>query len=183
MSKIISKRISKRLGPPIKNPGPIYMFPEKGDYEVFSNPTFFIKSGEKGELLEMKARLVLEVSDVKMNKKINRRQVSFNIKEWEAKGKSDLIGKVEFKSVKGKNSYVIAGNEKTDLPGKMVIALDADVYLNDEKIIEEHYAEVTGLISEFPPAPGDFFDIRTKDFVFGDIQIIGTHCACPARVV
>ena len=105
------------------------------------------------------------------------REVSIDIIDWVAEDKSELLGAIEFEVIKGKKSYVTAGSTKADLPCKMVISLQSVIYLNGEKV-DEQDAEVTGLISAFPPAPGDLFDISSDKFELEDIIVEGVVCRC-----
>jgi hypothetical protein len=184
-----ASRKSRRLGPPLAKSLKPYQFPPGGDYEIFSRPDFFVEIGDRGELLHCEARLVIRTSDAVVNKK-GIRQVDFKVLEWEATGTSRLLGgaEVKFTVIKSLQCSVTAGSEKADLPGKMAVSLRSATYVNGVKV-DEHPSKASGMISSFPPAKGDLFQISspekthdlaalTKGALTGHLQIHPISCAC-----
>lgn len=170
-------RRSYRKGPAPKKAVPAYVFPEAAEYVVFSRAKFLAKVGNKQELIECPARMEISLEDPIITEE-GKRLVPMHITQWEAVGKSKLLrGEVIYRLVEGLESSVIAGSERSDLPGKMSLTGRFQT-LYRGRVVDEHVGRAVGLISSFPPAPGDLFDISGSQVKIANIEVIGLTCAC-----
>lgn len=155
----MAERQSFRVGPPPTRDTPAFEFPEAGEFVIFSRPEFFLQSGERGEVVVCDARIRLTVSDPSRNDR-GLRQVSVKVLEWEAVGPSTMLGAdLRFVATESQDSHVEAGSERADLPGRMVLSIRSSTFVGDVQV-DSHESRAVGLISAFPPAPGDVFSLE-----------------------
>lgn len=170
-------RVSYRISPTSGPEQPPHVFPEAGDYAVYSSVTFFVQRGGAGELVDCDSRMFISLSDARLSEE-GQRVVEMNVMEWEAYGQSELLGgEIGFRLVENLDSRVTAGSPAADLPGKMYVSGMLETFFNGTKV-DESFGEAEGLISRFPPAPGDLFDVTGKRVEVGDIVVQGMHCKC-----
>jgi len=174
---VVGSRKSYRIGPEIENVQPAYLFPIAGDYIIYSKPLFRVKRGEEEELVECEAQMRVSLQDAAAVAD-GTRQISFKVLEWEAVGNSKLLGgELKYSLLKSLKSQVTAGSEVADLPGRMIVSGRFGAFLNGE-IVDEHKGKAVGVISSFPPAKGDLFDISGSRINLGNISIEGIVCKC-----
>lgn len=155
----MAERQSFRVGPPATRETPAFEFPEAGEFVIFSRPEFFLQSGERGEVVVCDARIRLSVGEPAPNAR-GLRQVSVKVLEWEAVGRSSMLGAdLRFVATESQESHVEAGSERADLPGRMVLAIRSSTFVGDMQV-DSHESRAVGLISAFPPAPGDVFSLE-----------------------
>ncbi len=155
----MAERESFRVGPPPTRDTPAFEFPEAGEFVIFSRPEFFLQAGDRGEVVVCDARIRLTVGEPAVNDR-GLRQVDVTILEWEAVGRSAMLGAdLRFVATQSHDSHVEAGSERADLPGRMVIAIRSSTFVGDVEV-DSHEGRAVGLISAFPPAPGDVFSLE-----------------------
>jgi hypothetical protein len=170
-----SRRISALTRPEV----PAHLFPEAGRFAIYSNPKFLVRRGDREELVDFRAEMEVRLSEPEIAE-TGRRRVRVEVDRWDAIGRSKLLdGELRYSLIENVESYVDGGSAAADLPGRMVVGGKFSLSLN-EKEVDRHDGRAVGLISSFPPAPGDLFDISGSRVSLGDVQVSGVLCACAA---
>lgn len=167
---------SFRISPEGAADTPPHLFPEPGEFMIFSRAFFHIQRDQEEELVECAARMRVGVTSP-TDTAGGARQVSLTPTEWEAVGKSRLLGgELKYALLQGAESRVEGGSVAADLPGRMVVTGRFATFLNEQKV-DEHDARAVGVISSFPPE-GDLFDISGSSINIGNISVRGVVCKC-----
>jgi len=179
---------SYRVGPPEQNPRAPYEFPEAGEFVIYSRPEFYVQLDQRSELVRCAGQIRLRTSEPVMNSD-GLRRVPVEVLEWEAVGQSEILGgELRFAATESLESCVSAGSERADLPGRLVLAIMSSTHVNGRQI-DSHRGRAEGLISAFPPAPGDLFALDapspevdlaslTAGALTGSLRITASTCKC-----
>lgn len=171
-------RISHRLSPKRVAKRPPHRFPVSGRFVIYSTPSFLISVKGQQELVACPSKMIIETGPVKKLSNGSRR-VPLILHEWAAVGKSRLLGgELRHTMVKTIQAHVHSGSTVADLPGKMTIRLAFDTFFNGERVQKARIGQAVGLISSFPPKKGDLFDLSSKTFKVGPVNVRGLMCAC-----
>jgi hypothetical protein len=178
---------SRRIGPAPREQRRPYEFPEAGEFLIYSRPEFYVEVDGRGERVICNAELRVRTTEA--NESRGRRRVAVKVIGWEVTGRSRLLdSELRFRAARGRSSYVQAGSERADLPGRMVIAVDMETWV-DGALVDSGPGRAEGLISSFPPSRGDVFALvkpeTTKDLgsltegkMSGTVRIQAIACAC-----
>jgi hypothetical protein len=170
-------RRSHRVGPPPGKKVPRHRFPPPGEFIIYSSPVFVVTRGENQEVMTFAATMRVRAGTTTKTA-AGSRVVDIEMLEWEAVGKSNLLaGEVRYSLLRGLKSRVAGLTAVADLPGRMELTGRFALLLNGNKV-DEHRGRAVGLVSAFPPAEGDLFDISSSEVKLGDVTIRGVVCGC-----
>lgn len=174
-----TQKKSHRVGPAPTKKTPPHRFPAPGEFVIYSTPLFLVLRDGQQELVEFDASMRVRIGASR--KAANgTRSVDVEMIEWEAVGKSRLLdGEVRYTLLRGLKSKVSGLTTAADLPGRMELSGQFALSLNG-KTVNEHKGSARGVISTFPPAAGDLFNLAGNVVTVGNVRIAGVACACPA---
>jgi hypothetical protein len=142
--------------------------PPAGEYTIHSLPSFNIAVGDRTEVLECDAELILRTSEPYVTETGHKRQ-DVQILDWVAKGKSELLGDVTFKMIEGKaadESYVESfqvwdADNPRDFPARAQFAVMYEL-TTQFGTVSGLYGFTEGSTRAFPPR-GDIFTMVKGD--------------------
>jgi hypothetical protein len=187
-------------------------FPKAGQYVINSHPSFLINVGDKKEVVECNATLIVQAGDPYVTKQGTRR-VDLKIVNWKADGVSKLLGgPLNFRMTQGAKTadssfvetynVVKAKSGEKDFPAKAQFAVPYE--------IDTPFGTVSGLngvtrgsIKAFPPSDdvflmekGDIAKVMAQllpaqlssmsaagEVNLQDVTIRPLACACPSSSI
>lgn len=156
------------------------MFPASGAFQINSNPIFLITRDGEREILVFDASMQVQTSDAQKTES-GLRQVGVDVKHWEARAKSKLLGvDMGFRITDlGDNSKVTANQLNKDFPSKLEFNMEYEVLVDGEVIKSGLTGTAEGEIKSFPPAPNDMFRVGGKSMKLGNnVTVDVVACAC-----
>jgi hypothetical protein len=156
------------------------MFPAGNTFEINSNPIFLITRKGEREILVFDANMRVQTSNPAKTEAGNR-HVKVDVKHWEAKAKSKLLGcDIGFRITDlGDNSKVTAKQLNKDFPSKLEFNMEYEVMIDGEIVKSGLSGSAEGEINSFPPKPNDMFRVAGKSMKLGeDTTIDVVACAC-----
>lgn len=176
-----ARRRSHRVGPPLAKAVPPHRFPTPGEFIIYSSPVFVITRDDQQEVIELQASMRVQAGAPAKTAR-GTREVDIKMLEWEAVGTSRLLGgEVRYSLIRGMKSRVTGVTAAADMPGRMDLVGQFSLSLNGQ-VVDEHRGRARGLISAFPPAEGDLFDISGNEVVVGNVRIGGVACKCASQL-
>lgn len=155
-------------------------FPASNAFVINSNPIFLITKNGEREVLVFDAHMQVQTSDPKKNE-TGLRQVGVDVKHWEARAKSKLLGlDMGFRITDlGENSKVTANQLNRDFPSKLEFNMEYEVLVDGEVVKSGLTGKAEGEIKSFPPAANYMFMVGGKSMKLGnDVTIDVVACAC-----
>lgn len=156
------------------------VFPSANTFAIKSNPIFLITRNGEREVLVFDANMLVQTSDPSKGES-GHRHVGVNVKNWEAKATSKLLGcDIGFRITDlGDNSKVTAKQLNQDFPSKLEFNMEYEVMVNNEVIKTGLTGTAEGEINSFPPQPNDMFRVAGKSMKLGtDTTVDVVVCAC-----
>lgn len=145
-------------------------FPKPAQYVLNSTPHFVITVGENKEMVECKARLVLDTGKPYVTTN-GKRRVDLTVVDWSATGHSKLLGgNITFRMRKGATtpdksfveSYELVQAGSNDFPARAQFAVPYEVD-TPFGTVTGLYGVTAGTIEAFPPQPGSQFKMQKGD--------------------